>query len=320
VEIINIFRKEIEKFELLTPEEEIALSRKIQKNFEKIRNLISSAPIKNNPEIKAFLDKTSVRFSLKDITFLLSLIQKNLNNGNEQNKQDKRIKKFYQELKKSLEEIQESVNTFVHGNLRLVLKVASSYYQTFKNNSIRFEDLIQEGCMGLMIAAYNYDFKKSKFSTYASGWIRARVSRFCRLNSKVIKYPVHFWERKRGKMEEIKPEISLDDSVFDDKESEENGKTVKDYIAGEDEDNLLENLYESELAEKVRNVIALLTPKEQKIIRLRFGIGEEREHTFREIGNIMNLSAERIRQIEKEVLKKIKNIWKISNSKNSRGG
>ena len=310
METLNIFRKEIEKFELLTPEEEIALSRKIQKNFEKVRDLISSAPIKNNPEIKAFLDKTSVRFSFGDITFLLSLIQKNSGNGNEQDEQDKQIKKFYQELKKSLEEIQESVNTFVHGNLRLVLKVASSYYQTFKNNGIRFEDLIQEGCMGLMIAAYNYDFKKSKFSTYASGWIRARVSRFCRLNSKVIKYPVHFWERKRGKMGEIKPEISLDDSVFDDKESEENGKTVKDYIAGEDEEDLLKNFHESELAEKVRNVIALLTPKEQKIIRLRFGIGEEKEHTLCEIGDMMNLSRERIRQIEKKALRKLRRYLK----------
>jgi RNA polymerase primary sigma factor len=258
----------------------------------------------------------------------------------------KRIKKVEEEAKLSVEELRRTYKEIhegermaekakaelVEANLRLVVSIAKKY----TNRGLQFLDLIQEGNIGLMKAVDKFEYKRGyKFSTYATWWIRQAITRAIADQARTIRIPVHMIETinklirtsrylvqelgREPTPEEIaeKMELPLDKvrKVL---------KIAKEPISletpiGEEEDSHLGDFIEDKgvispsdavismnLAEQTRKVLATLTPREEKVLRMRFGIGERSDHTLEEVGQDFEVTRERIRQIEAKALRKLR--------------
>ncbi len=304
---------------------------------EEIRKIMAGTGKQNRKELAKDLQKITDKteetlFNLKlNKKVLVEIIRKIAQQMKLMKKSEARIiKRKLMELREIENELKIVRNRLVQSNLRLVITIAKKY----QNRGLSFLDLIQEGNMGLMKAAEKYDYQKGfKFSTYSTWWIRQAITRSIADCARTIRVPVHILETKNKiskatialyqelgrepNVEEISQKaglpaekvrkimkisggpVSLETPIGDDESK------LGDFIADPSAPSPLTEFVDVSLREEIDNVLSTLTPREEKVIRMRLGIGETTDFTLEEVGDIFGLTRERIRQIEAKALKKL---------------
>lgn len=339
-ELLSMYLKEMGKYELLTPEKEEELSKQIREGFYTIIETIENINgyCKEIKELKEQVKEWKKRDpNLKPKKTYVNYLEKLIKEC-EKKYTRAEIRSFCKKIKRSIDKIEKAKDEMVKANLRLVVSIAKKYIR----QGLSLADLIQEGNLGLMRAVYRFDYRKgNKFSTYASWWIRQSITRAILDKTRTIRLPVHFLElrnhvfkafyelsKELGRepapeelsqrtgvpyekilviFETSKEPVSLETPIGDEE------STLGNFIENKKSPSPYENTRKKNVSEKIKKFLATLSPREEKIIRMRFGLGEYEGYTLEEIGYMFKVSRERIRQIEKKALAKMKQLAKKEN-------
>jgi RNA polymerase primary sigma factor len=241
------------------------------------------------------------------------------------------LRETVQEIRNGERMAEQAKAELIKANLRLVVSIGKKY----TNRGLQFLDIIQEGNIGLMKAVDKFDYKRGfKFSTYATWWIRQAITRSIADQARTIRIPVHMIEtlnklirtsrylvqklgreptpdeiaermelpvdKVRKALRIAKEPISMETPI-----GEEEDSHLGDFIEDKSAISPADAVISVDLAEQTRKVLTTLTPREEKVLRMRFGIGEKSDHTLEEVGQDFEVTRERIRQIEAKALRKL---------------
>jgi RNA polymerase primary sigma factor len=333
-ETTTTYLREMGRFDLLTPEEEAKYSKTIRQGFEAIIAAIreDTSGTKEIQLLRERIDLWEKRDpTLKPKKQQLNFMRYNVISAAKKYTDIRELFELQAKLEAYSRSIEVAKDTMIRANLRLVVSIAKRYM----HQGLTLADLIQEGNLGLMRAVFRFDYTKgNKFSTYASWWIRQAITRAILDKTRTIRLPVHFLElrsqffkafyalfKELGReptpleiskatnlpmdkilsiLEASREPISLETPVGDD------DSTLGDFLENQESQSPYDAVQTRELSGRVNDILETLSEREEKIIRLRFGIGEKAEYTLEEIGKLFNVSRERIRQIEKKALNRLR--------------
>lgn len=333
-ETTTTYLREMGRFDLLTPDEEAKYSKTIRQGFEAIITAIreDASGVQEIELLRQRIDLWEKRDpTLKPKKQQLNFMRYNVTSSAKKYSEKRELFELQAKMEAYSRSIEVAKDTMIRANLRLVVSIAKRYM----HQGLTLADLIQEGNLGLMRAVFRFDYTKgNKFSTYASWWIRQAITRAILDKTRTIRLPVHFLElrsqffkafyalyKELGReptpleiskstnlpmdkilsiLEASREPISLETPVGDD------DSTLGDFLENQESQSPYEAVQTRELAGRVKEILSTLSEREEKIIRLRFGIGEKAEYTLEEIGKRFNVSRERIRQIEKKALNRLR--------------
>ena len=287
-----------------------------------------------NPNLKEFLDTNEQwkKFFQKNKTEFKNIRDRLVEISNKLGISVTEFKKLVSRVQKGEKESRIAKKEMVEENLRLVISIAKKY----TNRGLQFLDLIQEGNIGLMKAVDKFEYRRGyKFSTYATWWIRQAITRSIADQARTIRIPVHMIEtinkivrtqrlilsefgreatpeelakKLRMPLEKVrkvlkisKEPVSLEKPVGDEEDS-----SLGDFIEDTKALAPLEQAIKSNLSEATTKILSTLTPREERVLRMRFGVGMNTDHTLEEVGLQFSVTRERIRQIEAKALRKLK--------------
>jgi len=333
-ETTTTYLREMGRFDLLTPDEEAKYSKTIRQGFDSI---IEAIRVDRSSVNELNLLRTRIALwekrdpTLKPKKQQLNFMRYSVGSAAKKYPDSQDLIQLQTKMEAYSRSIEIAKDCMIRANLRLVVSIAKRYM----HQGLTLADLIQEGNLGLMRAVFRFDYTKgNKFSTYASWWIRQAITRAILDKTRTIRLPVHFLElrsqffkafyalyKELGReptpleiskttdlpmdkilaiLEASREPISLETPVGDD------DSTLGDFLPNQESQSPYEAVQTRELAGRVTEILSTLSDREEKIIRLRFGIGEKAEYTLEEIGKRFNVSRERIRQIEKKALNRLR--------------
>ena len=328
--ILPIYLREMGSTPLIDEHQEVDLARELQEAREGIAKIARKIPAAVRPHLLAGDTggpKRGREWPLDDMeAFYERLIR-----YQKEFSKDAKVSKLTREANGHKRHVDHARDALILANLRLVVHIAKKYL----NHGISFMDLIQEGNIGLMKAVEKFEYERgNKFSTYAYWWIKQAIERAIADKARVIRIPVHVNEKIKKisrvarelsetlgrkptppeiakklrmpvpKVEEILGVVQ-DPQALEDMSGDDDTPSLLRFVADRNAPCPLERTVDRELREKVEKTLKVLSNREEDIIRLRFGIGREMPYTLEEIGRVMGLSRERVRQIEATALKKI---------------